>query len=139
MSADWNKGMPTVNDLSTGQYIVLGGTYYIITKDPVRFIPLKSSPKVQFEIKNLKNGQVHNEVFNDGACVPTANLERRSLQYSYTDGTNYYFMDDLTFDEVLMSRDDVENVADKLEENMYVDILFDQYMPICVVLSNDEI
>ena len=136
MSAGWYKGMPTVNDLSKGKYIVLGGTYYIITKDPISFKPLKGSSKVQLEIKNLKTGQVHIEVFNDGACVPTADLERRSLQYSYTDGTNYYFMDDLTFEEVVMSSDDVKNIADKLEDNMYVDILFDQYIPICVVLAD---
>ncbi len=65
--------------------------------------PGKGAAFVRTKIKNVITGSVIEKSYNPSAKFPTAFVERKDMQYSYTDGELYYFMDPETFDHVPIS------------------------------------
>lgn len=55
--------------------------------------PGKGAAFVRTKFKNVITGAVVEQSFNPTAKFPTAYVERKDMQYSYTDGDLYYFMD----------------------------------------------
>ena len=47
-------------------------------------------------------GAVIDRTYNSGERVPDVRLERRPIQFSYTDGHFYHFMDQQTFDDIML-------------------------------------
>jgi len=81
--------------------------------------PGKGPAFVRTKLKNVLSGAVVEKTFRAGEKVETVRLERRPVNYSYTDGELYYFMDQQTFEMIPISRDVIG--ADQLKylkENM---------------------
>ncbi len=62
--------------------------------------PGKGAAFVRTKYKNVITGAVVEQSFNPTAKFPTAFVERREMQYSYTDGDLYYFMDMETYEQL---------------------------------------
>ena len=60
--------------------------------------PGKGAAFVRVKMKNVITGGVTETSFNPSAKYPTAFVERRKMEYSYNDGTLYYFMDQETYE-----------------------------------------
>ena len=60
--------------------------------------PGKGAAFVRTKMKNVITGAVTETSFNPTAKFENATVDRRSMQYSYNDGSLYYFMDPETFD-----------------------------------------
>jgi elongation factor P len=67
--------------------------------------PGKGGAFVRTKLKNVMTGAVIEKTFRAGERVDEVRLERRPVQYSYTDGQLYYFMDQQTFDLIPLSGD----------------------------------
>lgn len=81
--------------------------------------PGKGPAFVRTKLKNVLTGAVVEKTFRSGEKVQSVRLERRSVNYSYTDGELYYFMDAQTFEMIPLSADTIG--ADQLlylKENM---------------------
>ncbi len=81
--------------------------------------PGKGGAFVRTKLKNVLTGQVVDKTFRAGEKVTDVRLERRPVNYSYTDGQLYYFMDKETFEMIPISGDLIgEDQLQYLKENM---------------------
>ncbi|HEV8355544.1 MAG TPA: elongation factor P, partial [Gemmatimonadales bacterium] len=67
--------------------------------------PGKGGAFVRTKLKNIRTGAVLDRTFNAGERVTDARLQRRPIQYSYVDGHFYHFMDQQTFDDIMLTED----------------------------------
>jgi elongation factor P len=81
--------------------------------------PGKGGAFVRTKLKNVLSGAVVEKTFRAGEKVTTVRLERRPVNYSYTDGELYHFMDAQTFEMIPLSGDVIgEDQLRYLKENM---------------------
>jgi len=81
--------------------------------------PGKGGAFVRTKLKNVLTGQVVDKTFRAGEKVNDVRLERRPVNYSYTDGQLYYFMDKETFELTPISGELIgEDQLMYLKENM---------------------
>jgi elongation factor P len=81
--------------------------------------PGKGPAFVRTKLKNVLSGSVVDKTFRAGEKVVEVRLLRRPIQYSYTDGTLYYFMDMETFELTPLSAETIgEDQLKYLQENM---------------------
>jgi elongation factor P len=62
--------------------------------------PGKGGAFVRSKLKNVKSGAVLDRTWNSGERVKEVRLERRPVQYSYSDGHLFHFMDLQTYDDI---------------------------------------
>lgn len=81
--------------------------------------PGKGGAFVRTKLKNVLSGAVVEKTYRSGEKVTDVRLERRPVNYSYTDGDLYYFMDANTFDMIPLATDVIgEDQLRYLKENM---------------------
>jgi elongation factor P len=97
--------------------------------------------KYTTRLKNIKTGAVVEKMFASGETFEQPDFEERRMQYMYTDGEHWHFMDSATYDQFILNRDQLGGVEDFLMENEEYKILFfegeplDVDMPTSVVLE----
>ncbi len=62
--------------------------------------PGKGGAFVRSKLKNVRTGAVTDKTWNAGERVNEVRLERRPVQYSYSDGQFYHFMDMESYDDI---------------------------------------
>lgn len=71
---------------------------------------------VNVKIKNLIDGSLIPKTFKGQERIDSAEVTSRTVQYLYTDGTKYYFMDPETFEQFELSDDIVDGAINYLKE-----------------------
>lgn len=66
-------------------------------------------------MKNVITGGVIERTFNPSEKLESATIETREMQYSYTDGEFYYFMDNETYEQIPLSEEKVGDAAEIYE------------------------
>ena len=98
--------MITAGDFRNGvTFDMDGSVMQIIEFQHVK--PGKGAAFVRTKIRNVITGAVTERTFNPSDKYPTAYIERKDMEYLYSDGDLYYFMDNETFDQVPVNRNDV--------------------------------
>ncbi len=85
--------------------------------------PGKGAAFVRTKYKNVITGAVVETSFNPTAKFPTAYVERKDMQYSYSDGDLYYFMDMESYEQIPISKDVIGNALDFVKEEEIVKVL----------------
>ncbi len=85
--------------------------------------PGKGAAFVRTKYKNVITGSVVETSFNPTAKFPTAFVERKDMQYSYTDGELYYFMDMETYEQIPISADKLGDAFRFVKEEMVCKVL----------------
>jgi len=81
--------------------------------------PGKGAAFVRTKLKNILSGAVVEKTFRAGEKVTTVRLERRPVNYSYTDGDLFFFMDAETFEMIPLSGEVIgDDQLRYLKENM---------------------
>ena len=125
--------MASLNDLRNGLVIRLNDTLYTITNcDHVK--PGKGSAFARTKIKRVIDGAVLDRTFRSNETVETVRLESREMQYMYTDGNDYAFMDNESFEEVTLSAELIGDAKLYLTEGENVTVKVDGDTPITVEL-----
>src|ERR671932_2798068 len=65
----------------------------------------RGSAQVRIKLRNIKRGQTVERTFQAGERWPRAFLDRRQVQFLYSDGNDYNFMDTASYDQFSLSRD----------------------------------
>jgi len=86
--------------------------------------PGKGAAFVRTKYRNILTGATKEEAFNPDVKFPKAHIETKSMQYLYNDGELYYFMDQETYDQVPLSKEQVEDAMQYLRENDMATIKF---------------
>ena len=80
--------------------------------------PGKGAAFVRTKIKNVITGAVIEKSYNPSAKFPTAFVERKDMEYSYSDGDLYYFMDSETYEQVPISSSELSDNFKFVKEQM---------------------
>ncbi|MAJ43968.1 MAG: elongation factor P [Candidatus Marinimicrobia bacterium] len=92
--------------------------------------PGKGAAFVRSKLKNIKTGQVVEETFRAGEKISIVRVEARNYNYLFSDGSFYTFMDNETYDQIELTKSQVEDVLDFLIENTETTIAFNGNEPI---------
>ncbi|RLV50206.1 elongation factor P [Nocardioides mangrovicus] len=108
--------MATTNDLKNGMVLRIDGQLWaVIEFQHVK--PGKGPAFVRTKLKNVESAKTVDKTFNAGTKVETANVDKRTMQYLYNDGTSYVFMDNGTFEQLEVPPDVVGDAANFMLEN----------------------
>jgi elongation factor P len=126
--------MATTADFRNGMVIELDGDLYTITYFQ-HVKPGKGGAFVRTKLKNVLSGAVIERTFRAGEKVEEVRLVRRPVQYSYTDGQFYYFMDGETYEQIPLRAETIggDQLA-YLKETMMCEALSRDGEPISVEL-----
>lgn len=86
--------------------------------------PGKGPAFVRTKLKNVRTGQVVEETFRAGEKIEEVRVEAKSLTYQYSDGELVHFMDNNTFDQISLVKDQLGEAVDFLIDNLEVTIAF---------------
>ena len=85
--------------------------------------PGKGAAFVRTKMKNVVTGAVTETSFNPTAKFEEAFVERKDMEYSYSDGDLYYFMDQETYDMVPLNKDLLGDAFRFVKENTMCKVL----------------
>ena len=103
--------MVSASDFRNGVTIeVEGNVYQIIEFQHVK--PGKGAAFVRTKLKNIINGGVTERTFRPTEKFPQARIERKDMQYLYSDGELFNFMDTESYEQIAINK---EVVGDSLK------------------------
>ena len=115
--------MVSAGEFRKGMTVEIDGQVWMIV-DFQHVKPGKGAAFVRTKIKNVMTGNVLERTFNPTEKFPRAMGEKKEMQYLYSDGELYYFMDTETYDQLPLNLDKVEEALPYIKENMNVTIKF---------------
>lgn len=77
-----------------------------------------ASTITKIKIKNLKTGQVLNKSYRGGEMIPTADCEKRAVQFLYKEADDYVFMDQENYDQFTLSKETLLDNAGYLTDGL---------------------
>ena len=114
--------MVSAGDFRNGLTVEIdNGVYQIIEFQHVK--PGKGAAFVRTKLKNIKSGGVIERTFRPTEKYPQAHIERSDMQYLYSDGDLYNFMNTETFDQIAMNQDEIGDSLKFVKENDMVKML----------------
>jgi len=113
--------MATTADFKNGMCLDIDGQYYYIAEF-LHVKPGKGPAFVRTKLKNVTTGRVIDKTFNAGVKVDEVRIERRPYQYLYQDDMGYNFMNNETFEQVSIPKDNITGV-DFLKEGDIAEVV----------------
>ena len=115
--------MVYASDFRKGITFEINGEPHVIL-DFQHVKPGKGAAFVRTKYRNILTGATREEAFNPNDKFENAHIETKQMQYLYSDGELYYFMDQDTYDQVPLNADQVEDAIKYLRENDIATIKF---------------
>jgi elongation factor P len=113
--------MISTNDFKTGVTVEIDGdAWQVVEFQHVK--PGKGAAFVRAKMRNLCTGAVVERTFNAAERLPNAEVVRREMQYLYASDDMYVFMDNETYEQIELNKDQLGNAINFLKENMNVKI-----------------
>ena len=81
------------------------------------FKPGKGGAFVRTKLRDIKTGRVVDYTFNAGTKFDSVRLETKKMQFLYSDGTDFNFMDMSSFEQLSIPAETVGSAANWLKEN----------------------
>ena len=78
---------------------------------------------IRVKVRNLRSGATLEKTFNSGDRVQDIRLEKREVQYLYTDGDLYHFMDTKTYEQPALSADLLGDAINYLTDGITLSLL----------------
>ena len=108
--------MADTTDFRNGFTMLIDGAIFSIAEFQ-HVKPGKGSAFVRTKLKNMKTGAVLDRTFRSGDKVDEVRLEKREMQYLYSEGDTYYFMDLDNYEQTPVERDVIGDGAGLLKES----------------------
>jgi elongation factor P len=89
---------------------------------------------VRIKMRNIRNGSLSDQKLRSEDSVERATLDERQMQYLYQDGTDYYFMDTTTFEQVHISSEALGDSVNFLKAEMTIQVEFYGSEPVGIEL-----
>ncbi|MCD8363705.1 MAG: elongation factor P [Lachnospiraceae bacterium] len=97
-----------------------GNVYQILEFQHVK--PGKGAAFVRAKLKNIINGGVVEKTFRPTEKFPLAHIDRVDMQYLYSDGDLFHFMNVENYDQIALNSDDIGDALKFVKENEMVKI-----------------
>jgi elongation factor P len=125
--------MISTGELRKGITIELDGTlYHILDYQHIKMG--RGTAQVRLRLRDVRGGHTIERTFQAGEKFARARLERHPMQFLYTDGEFFHFMNTETYDQMQLTADQVGDAARYLVENGTCDVLTYQDEPIGIEL-----
>lgn len=102
--------MATTSDIRNGMCIDMDGQYYVV----IEFLhvkPGKGAAFVRTKLRNVSTGRVLDKTFNAGVKLDEVRIERRTYQFLYADDMGYNLMNNDTFEQISLPKEQITGVA----------------------------
>jgi elongation factor P len=127
--------MYSTAEFKKGLKIEIEGKPFLIV-DFQHVKPGKGGAFVRTKLKNMVNGRVTDQTFRSGEKVGRPDMEEKEMQYLYREGDNFVFMDNETYDQIYLSREQVGDQSQFLQENINIKLLYFNQEPLGLELPN---
>ncbi len=105
----------STNEFRGGLKVILDGEPYVIIEN--EFVkPGKGQAFNRVKLRNLRSGRVIDKTFKSGETVEAADVVERPMQYLYSDGEQWHFMDPETYEQYAADANAVGEAAKWLKE-----------------------
>lgn len=94
--------------------------------------PGKGGAFMRTKMKNLITGLMREETFRSEEKFHSPDLEYREMLYLYNDGALYHFMDQESYEQVALDKNQIEDVMSFLKEQTVYTMLYFSEKPIAV-------
>jgi elongation factor P len=111
------------SDFRKGMTFEINGEPHVVL-DFQHVKPGKGAAFVRTKYRNILTGATREEAFNPNDKFENARIETKTMQYLYNDGELYYFMDQESYDQVPLMKEQVEDAILYLRENDMATIKF---------------
>jgi len=81
----------------------------------------RGSAQVRITLRNIKRGQTVERSFQAGTKWPRASMEKRPVQFLYKDGNDFHFMDNDTYDQFILTTEQLGEAAVYMKDGMTLD------------------
>jgi len=125
--------MATTNDLRNGMVIEIDGILYSVVEFQ-HVKPGKGGAFVRTRIKNLSAGRVIDKTFNAGEKVTVVRIDTVNMQFLYSSGDMYHFMNTETYEQIEIAAATVEDIASLMKENTIVTVQMRGGQPLSIEL-----
>lgn len=112
-------------DLKKGQVFQMDGVPYRVVEYGQKVMG-RGGSIVNVKIKSLLDGKVLDKTFKGNESIEAADVTNKNVQYLYNDGSNFFFMDEVTYEQFEVSATDMTDQAGYMKEGDIVQAqLFD--------------
>jgi len=130
--------MATTNDLKNGMVLNLDGELWAVVEFQ-HVKPGKGGAFVRTTLKNVLSGKVVDKTFNAGTKVETATVDKRSMQFLYSDGDEFIFMDLSSFEQVQVPASTVGEFVNYLLPEAEVVVATHEGVPLYIELPTSVV
>ena len=127
--------MYSASDLRKGLKVQIDGEPYIVV-DFQFSKPGKGQALYRTKLKNMITGNQFDRTFRSNDKFEKAPLEERTMQYLYSQGEEFHFMDTKNYEQIVIMREQMGDDVNFLIDNMEVQVLLFNSSPIGVTLPN---
>ena len=121
------------SDLKKGAKFEMEGVPYTVVE--FQFVkPGKGQSLYRCKLKNIMDGSTIDRTFRSDENLADADVSETEMQYLYRDGSDYWFMDNETYDQMSLSQDQMGEARNFLLDGALVSIMFHNGAPIGVTL-----
>jgi len=125
----------SINEIKSGVTILVDGEVYVCV-DAQHVKPGKGAAFVRARLRNMKSNNIQEKTFRGDDKIEQAYVDERKLQYQYTGGGVYHFMDTENFEEIAISAQSVGDKAKLLKDNLEIEGYFFQGDTLSISLPN---
>jgi elongation factor P len=125
--------MIDVHQLRKGTTFVLDGQLYKVIEFQ-HHKPGRGKAVIRTKIRNLRTGATIDKNFISGDRVEDVRIDRVAVQYLYSDGTFFYFMNNETYEQIPLSAEVLGESVQYLVDNMTLNISILENEPIDIDL-----
>jgi elongation factor P len=125
--------MIDVNELRKGVTFELDNKLYKVLEYS-HHKPGRGKATIRIKARNLRTGTTIDKTFNSSDRVQDIRLDFHNVQYLYSDGENYHFMDLETFEQPALISESLGEATNYLKEGMEVKLTFYEGEPLDIDL-----
>lgn len=123
----------SASQLRRGNVVVLEGVpHRVVEYQSVK--PGKGPAYMQTKLRNLNSGSIFEQRFRSADTVETASLQTHELQFLYSDGTHFHFMNNETYEMLVLDQETLGDAARWLTPNLNIQAEFFEGKPIGIQL-----
>lgn len=125
----------STNEFKNGLKVMLeGDPCSIVVNELVK--PGKGQAFNRVKLRNLRTGRVWERTFKSGESIEAADVHEQDMQYLYTDGEHWHFMDPESYEQYAADKTVVDDTAQWLKDQDTCVVTFWNGAPLSVAVAN---
>jgi len=127
--------MYDASDLRKGLKFEIDGDPFVVVDFQFKK-PGKGQALYKCKLRNMINGSQFERTFRSGDKFPPASLEEHEMEFLYSEGDNFCFMNSVSFEQEFLGKEQVGEAVHLMKDNTICTILFFNGKAIGLTLPN---